>query len=228
MDNVLEFVKRNKIIILVMIFILAIALVGIFLYVNNTKMKYEIKEITEYNYYLLKTKDSKIGVIDKFGKIIITPDTQNIIIPNPEKAVFICENNGKTTVLNEKAETLFKQFEEVKQIDIKGIVSSIPYEKSVLKYKKDGKYGLITYEGKIITKPVYDEIDALENKEGEMLIKKNEKYGVINSKGVTIINPEYDTIVADGYYIEEQKYALSGYIVGIKTRRRVSLWLYKS
>ena len=61
-----------------------------------------------------------------------------------------------------------------------------------------------------------------------MLIKKNEKYGVINSKGVTIINPEYDTIVADGYYIEEQKYALSGYIVGIKTRRRVSLWLYKS
>ena len=84
MDNVLEFVKRNKIIILVMIFILAIALVGIFWYVNNTKMKYEIKEITEYNYYLLKTKDSKIGVIDKFGKIIITPDTQNIIIPNPE------------------------------------------------------------------------------------------------------------------------------------------------
>ena len=83
MDNVLEFVKRNKIIILVMIFILAIALVGIFWYVNNTKMKYEIKEITEYNYYLLKTKDSKIGVIDKFGKIIITPDTQNIIIPNP-------------------------------------------------------------------------------------------------------------------------------------------------
>ena len=62
MDNVLEFVKRNKIIILVMIFILAIALVGIFWYVNNTKMKYEIKEITEYNYYLLKTLELYINL----------------------------------------------------------------------------------------------------------------------------------------------------------------------
>lgn len=102
-------------------------------------------------------------------------------------------------------------------IDTKGTLNSIPYEKRVLRYKENGKYGLIDYEGKVITKPIYEEIESLENKEGELLVKKDGKYGVISQKGSCIVKNEYDGIVADGYYDERQKYALSGYIVSLKT-----------
>ena len=87
----------------------------------------------------------------------------------------------------------------------------------MLRYKENGKYGLIDYEGKVITKPIYEEIESLENKEGELLVKKDGKYGVISQKGACIIKNEYDGIIADGYYDETQKYALSGYIVTLKT-----------
>jgi len=142
----------------------------------------------------------------------------NIKIPNPKKAVFICDNGQNRVVQNEKKEILFSEYEQVKEINIKGTISNIPYEKRVLAYQKDGKYGLVSYEGKQITKPIYEEIESLENKEGELLVKQNGKYGVINQKGATIIKPQYDQIVADGYYTKEQKYGLSGYIVSVKTR----------
>lgn len=160
------------------------------------------------------------------GNIIITPQEQNIIIPNPQKPIFLCEQNGTKKFLNDKQEEIFTEYEEVDKIDIRGIASKVPYEKSVLKYKENGKYGLINYDGKKVTNAIYDEIDGLENKEGEILVQKEGKYGVINSKGATIINTDYESVIADGYYTDEQKYAFSGYIVGVKTRRRVPLWLY--
>ena len=35
----------------------------------------------------------------------------------------------------------------------------MPYEKTVLKYEQDRKYGLIDLKGNIVTKPIYDSID---------------------------------------------------------------------
>lgn len=217
MQKIIEFIKEKKILIIITLILVISIIVGIFIYIDYKQKQYVVEEITDYKYSILKTEDGKVGVIDKYGKVIINPDEQTIIIPNPQKAVFISQKDNKTKVLNENQESIFTQYEDIKEIDIKGTVSNVPYEKSVLKYKEDGKYGLITYEGKIITKPLYDQIDGLENKEGEMLVKKEEKYGVINSKGATIIKPDYDSIVADGYYTDNEKYALSGYIIGLKT-----------
>ena len=91
------------------------------------------------------------------------------------------------------------------------------YEKSVLKYSKDGKYGIISIDGKKITNPIYDEIDTLQYKEGELLVKKNNKYGVINIKGTTLIKIKYDSVNCDKYYDEENGYKYSGYIVSKTT-----------
>jgi len=91
------------------------------------------------------------------------------------------------------------------------------YEKSVLKYLEDGKYGLIDFLGKKITKAIYDDIDSLPYKEGELLVKQNEKYGVINIKGNKIVEIEYDQISVDGYYTDENQYKNAGYIVSNKT-----------
>lgn len=216
MKSILDFVKNNKIIVLVAFFIIILIIVGIYKLVETKKKEYTLTEVSRYNYFVLN-KDSKYGVIDATGEIIVEPIYDNVNIPNPEKAVFICEKEDKFIALNENEENIFTKYEEVSAISINGIVSNNPYEKTVLRYKKGDKYGIITYEGKVITKPIYEEIKGLENKESELLVKVNGKYGVINTKGAKLIKAEYDNIVADGFYTDIDKYALSGYIVSNKT-----------
>lgn len=216
MEKILDFIKNNKIKFLITIILLIFCVSCVFLFSNIKKKEYSITEVLEYKYYVLN-KDDKYGVIDTSGNTVIEPKYDNIKIPNPEKPIFICESVDKTIVLNERKEQLFNDYDEVKAILINGIVSSVPYEKTVLTYKKNGKYGIISYEGKEITKPIYDEIRGLENKESELLVKKDGKYGVINAKGAKLIDIQYDNIVADGFYTENEKYGLSGYIVSNKT-----------
>ena len=220
MRSVLDFIKNNKFKILILIIVLAIISIGVYKILESKKKDYTITEVSTYNYFLLN-KDSKYGVIDTTGKIIVEPIYDNVTIPNPEKAVFVCKEEDKLIVLNNLNEKIFTEYEEVDAISINGIASNIPYEKTVLKYKKDGKYGIISFEGKEITKPIYEEIKGLENKETELLVKLNGKYGVINAKGAKLIKPEYDNIVADGFYTDKNKYGLSGYIVSNKTRGRI-------
>ena len=131
-----------------------------------------------------------------------------VIVPNNEKGVFICTydinyENGtyKTKILNEKNEEIFTKYENIEPLRLKNISSDLMYEKSVLKYSKDGKYGIINLEGKKLTKPIYEEIDTFQYKEGELLVKKDGKYGVINIKGKPLVKNKYDKIETDKYYI---------------------------
>ena len=218
MVKVLDFIKNNKVkVLIVMIILIAIIAMGIYFISKNKRNNYSVEEVKTYNYYQLN-QDGKYGIISAKGDILVEPIYESVKIPNPEKDVFICEKENKTVVLNEQSNEIFGQYEEVSAISINGIVSDLPYEKRVLKYKENGKYGLIDYTGKVIIKPIYEEIQGLENKESELLVKKDGKYGVINDRGVKLISEEYDEeIVADGYYTEKDKYALSGYIVNNKT-----------
>lgn len=216
MEKVLKFLKNNKVIIIIASLILITAIIVVNVISENKKKEYSLTEVSEYKYFILNI-DNKYGVIDTKGNVLIEPTYNNVIIPNPEKAVFICNKEGKNIILNDDKEQLFLGYDEVSEISISGIVSNIPYEKTVLKYKKNEKFGLISYDGTKITKPIYDEIEGLKNKESEMKVKKDGKCGVINAKGATLIKEEYDDIVADGFYTEENKYGLSGYIVSNKT-----------
>ena len=200
--------KTKILTIVITILIIVIVILGIWFYTDNKKKKYELQEVSTYLYYPIYDNE-KMGVISITGEIVIEPIYDNAKIPNPQKDVFILQKEGKTVVQNKERENLFTKYEEVTQIDTKGTTSSIPYEKEILRYKQNGKYGLMDYNGKVITKPVYDEIEGLENKEGELLVKQNEKYGVINQKGANIIKIQYDNVIADGYYDKDQKYALS-------------------
>lgn len=94
--------------------------------------------------------------------------------------------------------------------------AEVPYEKSVLAYKENDKYGIIDFQGKKITKAIYDSIESLLYREGCLLVKQNDKYGVINIKGKVMVDAIYDSISADGYYDEESKYQKAGFIVGKK------------
>ena len=211
--------KKRYVIILTIVILMIVAIASVIIYnmvVENGK-RYEVEQIKEYNYFILKQNDL-YGVMDKKGNIIIPVEYSEVKIPNPEKEIFVCYQGDKTKILNENKEEILTQYNDVQPIRLKNIASDLMYEKTVLRYAKDGKYGLINLEGKEITRPIYDEIDSLPYKEGELLVKQNEKYGVINIKGNKLVDIEYDTIAVDEYYTDEHRYQYAGYMVSIKTQ----------
>ena len=209
--------KKNIITIIILIIIIAI-IAGIFIYkgIMEKEKEYNIAEVNKYNYFSLK-ENEKFGVIDNQGNIIIEPQYDDVKIPNPEKNVFICYEGQTTKVMNDKKEQIYTEYNNITPLVLKNVSTDLRYEKSVLKYEEDGKYGLISLEGKKITNPIYEEIDTLQYKEGEFVIKKDNKYGIMNMNGYVIINPEYDNIKADAYYSTDTGYKNDGYIVSNTT-----------
>lgn len=210
--------KKKHIVGIIIISIIIIAAVGVFIAkkVIEDGKKYEIEKIDNYEYFTLKV-DNKYGVINKEGKQIINTEYTNVIIPNPQKPVFLCYASDNTKVLNQNGEEIFTEFKSIEPIKLKNIASSLMYEKSILTYKENEKFGLINLEGKKLTKAIYDKIEGLPYKEGELLVQKEGKYGVINLKGNQLIKPQYDQINVDGYSNDENGYKNAGYIVGNKT-----------
>ena len=198
----------------IVIIIIAIMAISAGLIVNKIKTenrKYEIAQIINYKYFVSKEKD-KYGVINSKGEQIIEAKYDDIKIPNPEKAVFICYEGENTKALNEKGEEIYTQYQGIQPLRLKNILSDLMYEKTTLKYSQDGKYGIISIDGKKITNAIYEEIDTLQFKEGELVVKKDGKYGIINIKGATIVKEQYDGIEADKYYEENTGYKKDGYI----------------
>ena len=209
--------KKNVLIISIILIIVVLAISGYLVIKNKEKNReYEVEKISEYKYFVVK-ENGKYGVIDTKGNKIIEPKYEDVKIPNPEKAVFICYENDNTKVLNGNNEEIFKEYENIEPLKLKNISGDLIYEKSVLSYSKDNKYGIIDFNGKRITKAIYEEIDTLQYKEGELLVKKEGKYGVINIKGATLVKTKYDTIEADKFYEKDNGYKKAGYIVSRKT-----------
>lgn len=205
------------------IIIIAVISVVAVIMIQEMQFAYKIEEIKEINYVTL-VKEGKYGVIDKTGNIIIEPTYNGIQIPNPSKPVFICigeydkeKKEYDMKAFNDKGEQLFSEYEKIEAISVETNIETTPYEKSVLAYRKDGKYGLINLEGKVITEPIYEEITSMHYKEGTFFVKQEGKVGVINLKGKEVIKPEYETITSDNYYNEKTKNKTTGFIVSKKT-----------
>lgn len=215
---------KKKVIVVLSIIILIIGIISIIKYnKNKSKFNYTIEQISEVNYFLLM-QNNKYGVINKNGDIVVDPIYDVVEIPNASKPVFICkgnydQNSGEYNiqVFNDKKEPILYQYYTVEAIKLNNVESNGNYEKSVLKYKSDNKYGLIDFNGNKITDAIYDSIEGFNYREGILLVKKSDKYGIINIKGASIIKPKYDEILCDEYYTTDSKYDKSGYIVGTKT-----------
>lgn len=212
--------KKKVITIICIIIIVTIITIILTLYFNKrAKYVYDIEEVKHIEYNTINI-DNRYGVIDGNGNILVNPNYDVIQIPNPAKPIFICmsEYNTetkeyKTKVLNDKKEQILTGYESVQAIPTETTADGVPFEKTVLKYKKNGKYGLVDIEGKEITKPIYDEISAVLYKEGMLLVQQGDKQGVININGVQVIDVEYDNITVDNYYDVDTKYQRTGFIV---------------
>ena len=180
---------------------------------NNTK------ETSSLVTYFAFFEDNKWGVIDNKGnRIINNIYNEMIIVPDKNKGVFICNydvdyNNEtyKTKVLNENENEIFKEYEYVTAIEnTNGKI--VWYEENLLKFQKNGKYGLIDLEGNEIISPEYDNIYALEGIEKSIIIEKEGKKGLVNtSLGEIIIPVEYTEISSltdsynNGYIIKNEQ-----------------------
>lgn len=204
--------KKKSAIIVISIIIIIIISLAISIYIPNMKKIEQKIEDNSISYYLFK-ENEKYGIINSSGDIIIQPQYDEIIIPNIHKAVFICKNEDENKIVNEKNEIIFDKYSNVTPIELTNVISETLYEKQVLMYEADGKFGLLGIDGEQITEAKYDEISSFEHKEGILLIKENGKYGVINEKGNQIIKCIYDSIVSDQYYSTEDEYKRTGYIV---------------
>lgn len=147
--------------------------------------------------------DGKWGVINNQGNTVINLSyDEMIIVPDKNVGLFICTydvnyENGtyKTKVLNEEGKEILTQFDMVEPIE-NSDGNNVWYE-SILKYQRNGKYGLIDFEGKEVLNAEYDNIYALSGVEKSIIIEKDGKQGLVNSStGEIIVPTEYIGILS--------------------------------
>ena len=191
--------------VIVAILVIIMVIVSI---VNVIKNGEDKKKVKSYSYYTVY-ENGKFGVINNEGETVINPEyTEIVLIPNKDVPIFICtydlndqDGTYKTKVINQKNEEIFKEYSKVEAIDNFDSKQNIWYEDDVLRVEKDGKYGLINFEGKEVLPCDYDEITALKGVTNNLLVKKDGKVGLVNEKGQTIVNTEYKDIktLKEGY-----------------------------
>lgn len=191
--------------VIVAILVIIMVIVSI---VNVIKNGEDKKKVKSYSYYTVY-ENGKFGVINNEGETVINPEyTEIVLIPNKDVPMFICtydlndqDGTYKTKVINQKNEEIFKEYSKVEAIDNFDSKQNIWYEDDVLRVEKDGKYGLINFEGKEVLPCDYDEITALKGVTNNLLVKKDGKVGLVNEKGQTIVNTEYKDIktLKEGY-----------------------------
>ncbi len=159
---------------------------------------------------LIAKQNGKYGIIDmqKISKIEPTytsityhekadiyiaekEDYSNDIIDN----TFTIRQSGILIDLDdEKGYFELKQGEEYKYYNFKfeeKNITEIQVSNTLFKSKKDGKYGFVDKDGKVVVDYQYDDVTE-QNSYGYAGIKKDGKWGSINNKGEVIQEPTYN------------------------------------
>ena len=182
--------------------LLIILILGILYFANKMlNGEYQLEKISSTS-YLAVFNDNKWGVIDNKGEYVIVPSyAEMIVIPDEKEDVFLCTydvnyetGEYKTKALNSKNEEILSGYQKIEAISNLDINNTMWYEQNVIKYMKDGKYGLLNLEGNQVLTNEYDNIEALKGTENALLITKNGLVGIADATGTIIINPEHKQI----------------------------------
>ena len=137
-----------------------------------------------------------------------------IIVPNSKKDVFLVTydvdyttGTYSTKALNSKNEEIFTDYNQIEVIQNMDESNNLWYEENVLRVQKDGKYGLINLDGKVLQEPQYEEITAVSGIKNAFKVRKDNLYGIVDNEGKVIVQPQYIDIINLG---DDN---LSGYIV---------------
>ena len=135
----------------------------------NKKSK-EQQVLPESVSYFSAYADSKWGVINNKGdKLSNISYDEMVIIPDSTKNIFIVTydvdyTNGtfKTKAINEKNEQLFSNYTNVSALVNYDTSNKVWYNNEVLKFERDGKYGLIDFSGKEVLPANYEDISTMQ------------------------------------------------------------------
>ncbi len=210
---------------LVALLVIIMVIASIVMALNKKSKEQQI--LPEGVEYFSAYADSKWGVINNKGDQLnnISYD-EMIVIPDSSKNVFIVTydvdyTNGtfKTKAINEKNEQLFSEYQNVSALVNYDSANNVWYDKEVLKFEKDGKYGLIDFSGKQVLAPEYDDIHTMAGIERTLIVEKDGKYGLYNSVSKSLfVDSTYASIEAfgktynDGYLFKDEngKYGIIG------------------
>ncbi|MCI8291219.1 MAG: WG repeat-containing protein [Clostridia bacterium] len=210
-------------IVAVIVIVMVVASIILTLNKKNKEKLLAEKNIEYFSAY----SNSKWSVINSKGEQLsnISYDDM-IVVPDQSKNIFIVSydvdyQNGvyKTKAINEKNETLFGNYNNINAIVNYNSIDEVWYNQDVLTFERDGKYGLIDFNGNQVLAPEYDEIYSLKGILKTLIINKDGKYGIFNTSSKSVaVSPLYVSIQAfgatynDGYIVEDEnkKFGLIG------------------
>ncbi len=210
-DNTPKLNKKKVLATIIAIIVIIMIIISLQKILTGTEKTKEFSTLDSY----VSVYDGKWGVIDNKGNVIINLSyDEMVIVPDKNTDLFVCMydvnyDNGtyKTKVLDKNGKEILTEFNMVEPIE-NSDSNNVWYE-SVLKFQKDGKYGLIDFKGKEVLKPEYDNIYVLKGIEKSIVIEKNGKKGLVNpSTGEIVVPAEYTEISAlskkyeDGYIVK--------------------------
>lgn len=147
---------------------------------------------SENDPYVYTIKNEKAGVYDKHGNCICDNKYENISYYD----YLFCRMSNGLDIINPESKDL-------KHIDCDDFV---PSADSYCIIKKNGKWGVINKEGKLVIDTIYDEIPGRSDycngfiltdqidQNTDIVVVKDGKYGVIDLNGKNIVPTEYDYI----------------------------------
>ena len=159
---------------------------------------------------LIVNKAGKFGIIDILNIVKLEPtyisltynEKADIYIAEKEDFIndiidnqFTVRQTGILTELNEdKGYIALRQGDEDKYYNFKfeeKKATDIFTSNTLFKSKKDGKYGFVDKNGKVVVDYNYDDV-TFQNKYGYVGVKKDGKWGSIDSKGNVVQEPTYN------------------------------------
>ena len=188
----------KKVIITIVIFIAIILLILGISFLKNKRMTSKQTKNVAIS-YISVYKDGKFGVINSKGEDVIKSEYDNVLlIPDPTEDVFLymedvdltnkTYKSGAINKYNKKIYTDYDRVDALQSVDSNG---NVIYSNKILKVYKNGKYGLINFNGTSLVDLIYDDIQCLKETTNVLITIKDGKKGLIDSSGNIIIENKF-------------------------------------
>lgn len=149
------------------------------------------------------SKDGKLGLINKAGKVVLKPSYSNISEFGKNFAVVTkkAPKTDRVGLINKMGalvvEPIYDKFENL--------------DGTYVKVWDQKRVGFVNAMGKIVVRPIYDSVTSFKGNFAK--VTKDGKLGLVNKDGVEVAAPKYDKIkdLVDGY-MEYTKGKETGYL----------------
>lgn len=140
-----------------------------------------IGKIDKFGYAVIQLS-ANVGLINKTGKVIFQPQFQDIYVVG--EGLFAVKQHDVWKIIDETQKTILKE----KYSDLELLENG-----AYLRFLWQGKYGIVTRKGKLISTAQYENITP--SPVGTFYIKKDGKFGIINTDGQIVLHPRFDRVV---------------------------------